>query len=104
MEIVFLVKFLLFAFIQALFINGLKDSFSKDMIFDKPAEWISKKLGPWWSKPIVGCIKCMSSFWGGVTFWPTVLLLYGFQFWQLPVYVADVFILVYLNWFLYKRQ
>jgi len=46
----------------------------------------------------------MSSVWGGLTYWPTVLWVYGFRVEEIPVFIADVFILVYLNWFLYKRQ
>lgn len=96
--------FLVFSFIQSLVINGIRESFQEGMIFSKVPGFVKKYLGEYYSKPIVGCIRCMSSFWGGLMYWPSVIAYFGFQPWEFPVYVANVFVLVYLNWYLYKRQ
>jgi hypothetical protein len=56
-----------------------------------------------WVKPCWGCIKCMASVWGGITFWPVVVYLFGFHWVEIPIYVGDVFCLVYLNYFFYKK-
>lgn len=99
-----LITFLLFTVLQAMFCNGLKGAMEKGDILEKPANFILKAAGPFWSKPIVGCIKCMASFWGGiVTYTPTVLIVYGFQIWQVPVFFVDIIIVSFLNWFIYKR-
>lgn len=57
----------------------------------------------WLRKPIIQCIKCMSSFWGILTFWPVVLFLFGFNWLEIPVFFADMFSLTYINWILYKK-
>lgn len=57
----------------------------------------------WLRKPIIQCIKCMSSFWGALTFWPVVLFLLGFNWLEIPVFFADMFSLTYINWILYKK-
>jgi hypothetical protein len=57
-----------------------------------------------WAKPLWACHKCMSSFWGGVIYWPMVLLIFGFQAIEVLVFVWDVFILVYLNDYFYKKS
>jgi len=99
-----MITFLLFMLIQAMFINGVKESTGEGMILENPARWIREKLGTYWSKPFFGCIRCMSSVYGFITYWPAVLYKFGFEWWQVPVFIIDVFCLVYLTWFLYKRQ
>lgn len=74
------------------------------MIFEGAAKWVRKYIKEWIAKPLTSCIKCMSSAWGGVTYWPVVVLLFDFQLWQVGLFVVDVFILTYLNFYLYKRQ
>ena len=98
------VTFLLFVLVQGLFIVGVKSCFEEWMILEKPALWVKRKLGPYWSKPFVGCIRCMSSVYGFITYWPAVIFVYGFDVWQIPVFIVDVFVLVYVTWFLYKKQ
>lgn len=72
-----------------------------DLIFYK--EYQEYKYSKWLRKPIIQCIKCMSSFWGALTFWPIVLFIFGFHLLEIPIFFADVFSLTYLNWVLYKR-
>jgi hypothetical protein len=99
-----LIVFLLFVICQGAFIVGLKSTFEEKMILEKPAKWIRETLGEYWSKPFVGCIRCMSSVYGFITYWPAVLYEYGFHFWQVPAFIFDVFVLVYVTWFLYRKQ
>lgn len=96
--------FILFVFCQAFFINGWNASLDTEMIFNPLKKWVTKVLGGFWSKPIVGCVKCMASFWGSVTYWPVVVFLFGFHCWQLGLFVADVFILIPVTWIIYKKQ
>lgn len=98
-----LVSFVLFVFLQGMFINGIAGAAEKGYILEKALNWWKHNTG-FWGKPVLGCVKCMSSFWGAATYWPAVLMEFGFEWWQVPVFIADVFILVFVNWFLFKRQ
>lgn len=42
--------------------------FQEDHLMKTPGKWITKKLGEYWSKPIINCPVCMSSFWGTIGF------------------------------------
>lgn len=96
-------QFLLFTLCQSVVILGISNAAEKGYILERPAKYIQEKLG-WFSKPIIGCVRCMSSFWGSATYWPVVVWRYGFEWWEVGIWVANIFALVYVNWFLYKRQ
>lgn len=98
------IEFLLFVLCQSIVILGISNSAEKGYILEKPAELVREKLGPFWSKPIIGCVRCMSSFWGSMTYWPMVIWKYDLHLWQLFIWPANIFALVFMNWFLYKRQ
>ena len=112
-----IVAFFLFIFMQAAYINGFfeacrggcvnemnKGRICTGMVIYKLApEWFDRNKHREWSKPIFSCVKCMSSFHGGITFWPAAIYFFGFHWVQVPVYVFDVFILVTVNWFIYKK-
>lgn len=66
-------------------------------------EYEDYKYSKWIRKPIIQCIKCMASFWGGLSYWPVVLFLFGFNWLEVPVFFADMFCLTYLNWVLYLK-
>jgi len=36
------------------------------MIFEDVANWLDTKLPEWISKPLYGCVICMSIWWGGL--------------------------------------
>lgn len=57
----------------------------------------------WVRKPIIECVKCMASFWGTLTYWPIMLWVFGFEWWQIPVWIVDMIILVYVNYYWYKK-
>lgn len=96
-----LTAFALFVSIQSLAINGIKGSFEEGMIFEKYGKWV-KSLG-WIGKPMGACIKCMGSVWGGLLYWPAVLWAFGFEIWQVPVFIADAFCVSVLSFYLYKK-
>jgi len=100
---------ILFIIIQAWFINGVHISFKgykqNDILHGNifylmfAHKWSGEE---WWQKPLYSCVKCMASLWGALTFWPFVLYVYGFHWVELPIFVADVFALAFLNFFFYK--
>jgi len=99
-----IIEFLLFTLAQSIVILGISNAAEKGYILERPKNFITKVLGPTWSKPIIGCVRCMSSFWGSATYWPMVTWKYDYHHWQIGIWVANVFALVYINWFLFKRQ
>lgn len=112
-----LIEFLIFVFLQSLFINGWNESFKggcvknidgttrcDGMIFYKlKPSFFEKHKGKWWTLPLWGCVKCESSVIGCLTFFSFVLPVYGFEWVEIPIFVCDVFILVPLNWFVNKK-
>jgi hypothetical protein len=98
-----LVSFLIFVLLQSLFINGVKYSMSEGMILEGLSKWLRSKLGNYWFKPFGGCVSCMSSVYGTITFWVSIFPIFGFSFYELWVWVVDVFILVVLNFIIYKK-
>lgn len=101
----YIVSFCLFVVLQSLFINGVKECFSEGNIFNKLGKWLDKTIKKEWiKKPLYKCCKCMASLYGAITFFPVVIYLFGFTWEEIPVFLFDIGILVYLNYFLYKRQ
>lgn len=99
-----LTGFILFVIVQGLIINGIKESMNEGMILDKFGKWLKKTLGEYWFAPFGGCIRCMASVYGTITYWPVVLIMLGWHWQELPLFVADVFCLVTVNWIIYKKQ
>lgn len=103
--LMWLISFFVFAVLQAIFINGVKASMEEGMILFKFSKFFEKIIkSEYWRKPFISCIKCMSSVYGAITFWPTVTLVYGWHWEEIPIFIADVFILIILNWWIYKRM
>lgn len=61
-------------------------SFKEGMIFGKLGEWIEKKLGEYWSKPLIGCPVCMPSIYGSIGF--LIFITNPLYIW--PVYVVTM--------------
>lgn len=95
-------EMLIFVLFQALAINGLYLSMEEGMILSKYRLWL-KKQKTWIGKPMGLCIRCMSSVFGSVTFWIAALSAFGFRPIELFAWIMDVLILVYLNYWLYKK-
>ena len=104
-----MINVILFLIVQAWVINGVHIAFKGYKQNGIPHgnvfylmfahKWSGEE---WWQKPLYVCIKCMASLWGAATFWPFVLYVYGFHWVELPIFVADVFALVFLNFLFYK--
>lgn len=98
-------SFLVFCILQAMFINGVKEAFSEGNILYGLNRWLTENIKKdWILKPLFKCVRCMASWHGAITFFPTAIYLFGFQWVQLPIYVFNVGILCYLNYWFYKRQ
>lgn len=98
-----IISFGVFAVLQALFINGVKESMSEGNILHWYSILIARIKSDWIRKPMGDCINCMASVFGGITYWPTVVMVFGFWWQEIPLFVFDVFILVYLNFYFYKK-
>ena len=111
-----IVCFLVFVFLQSLAINGWHECFKgscwndiKDgnkcegnIFYKINPSFFEKHKGEAWTMPIWGCVKCESSLIGSITFWVTIIPVLGFHWYELWVWIADMFILVTLNWKIYK--
>ena len=99
-----LLSFMLFTIIQAVIINGIRECFQPGQVFNLIAPaFFKKNMDKKWAKPLFSCVKCMASVWGTITFWGTVLLIFGFHPIQIWVWIWDLFILVVVNFQIYKR-
>lgn len=100
-----LAGFILFAIIQAFIINGYKESLNEGMILYGFSKFIENTIkSEYWRKPITSCVRCLSSTIGAITFWPFVLIVFGWHWQEIFIYISDVFVLVYLSWYFYKRS
>lgn len=100
-----LVSFIVFVLIQAVAINGVYESFQSGQIFHKIApKFIDDNRKKWWTKPLYSCVKCMSSVVGGLLFWGTIVPVFGFYFFEIWIWFIDVFVLVVVNFQIYKHS
>lgn len=113
-----IICFFIFCIIQSIVINGIYECFSGGVLKDdinkteKYQGMVFYMIAPRffernkrrnWSKPLWSCVKCMSSVYGAITFWPTVLIVYGFYPIEILIFIFDVFMLVYLNYYFHKK-
>lgn len=110
-------SFFLFVILQGLFINGMYESFrggcvnditkgkycTGNILYMISPKFFEQHKNKYWSKPLYTCVRCMSSVWGGATFWPVVIYFFGFHLIEFPAYVFDVFVLVAVNPIIYKK-
>lgn len=115
--VLYIISFSIFVVLQSLIINGIKTCFEggctndiekgkvcNGMIFYKlNSEFFEMNKDKWWAAPVFNCIKCMASFWGFITFWPIIIWLFGFHSIEILIFIFDIFILVSLNWWIYKK-
>jgi hypothetical protein len=57
----------------------------------------------WVRKPVLGCPKCMASYWSLITYWIPVLLIFGFDWWEVIVWGPNVVVVSYFAYWLYKK-
>lgn len=94
---------LIFVLLQGLAINGFQQVMDGGMIFNPYKKWLQKQKS-WIGKPGGLCIKCLSSTGGTITFWPSALYCYGFHWFEIFVWIFDIFVLVYVNFYFYKKM
>ena len=90
--------------IQSVFINGVYMCFEEGMILFPLKVRLKKVIkNEWYHKPLFSCVRCMASVYSFITYWPFVLYNFGFSLVELPVYVLNIGVLVYVNFFFYKK-
>lgn len=113
----YLIDFLLFLVLQSLVINGIFECFQGGCVNDLTKgkvcsgnifylispSFFEKHRGKKWTMPLWGCVRCMASVHGTITFWLAIYLFVGFDYREVFVWVGDVFALVFLNYYLYKK-
>lgn len=114
----YLIGFGILVVLQALAINGIKEALSGSAIKDDLSgkityqgnilymmapKFFEKYKYRYWAKNWWTCIKCMSSTYGAATYWPIVVFVFGFYWIEVLIFVWDVFILTYLNYYFYKK-
>lgn len=97
-----MLEMLIFVFLQGLAINGFHMAMEDGMILSAYKRWLKKQKG-WIGKPMGLCVKCSASVGGTIAFWPTCLFAFGFRPIEIFAWIFDVFVLVYVNYYLYKK-
>jgi len=116
--VLYLVAFMIFVVLQSLAINGIYELFrggciendmkkgrvcSGNLFYMISPEFFERNKNKTWASPFFGCVKCMASFYSLITFFPTVIYLFGFHWEEIFIWAFDAFILVFLNYFFYKK-
>lgn len=79
-------------YLQLLFLNfllvfGIWKLFQKDEVFGALGDWLYKRLGEYWSKPLFNCPPCMSSVYGTIFFASTYHVMpVWVQWWMFPLH------------------
>lgn len=102
-ELQYIIAFSIFVVLQSIAINGIYESMRQGNLLYPFKNWLSKYVSNHWMKPLGDCIRCMSTVYGGITFWGTVLPVFGFCYFEIWVFIIDVFILCSLNYYFYKK-
>lgn len=68
--------------------------FQEKHMLEKQGKWITDKVGEYWSKPLINCAICMSSFWGIIGFFS--LAIFG-VYHPIKLLIPYVFCLCGLN-------
>jgi len=97
-----MLEILIFVLFQGLAINGFQQAMDEGMILNGYKFWLKSKKS-WFGKPMGLCIRCMASVGGSITFWPAALYGYGFRWVEVFAWVMDIFVLVYINFYFFKK-
>lgn len=93
---------LIFVILQGLAINGFQLATDDGMILEGYKKWL-KKRKTWVGKVGGLCIKCAASLGGSITFWPSALYAFGWKPIELFAWVFDMFVLVAVNFWIFKK-
>jgi len=115
--VLYAISYAIFLVIESLAINGWHEACrgscvqdlhkgkvcSGNIIYKLNPSFFEKNRGKTWFLPLFGCVRCESSAIGGLIFWPTVLFLFGFHFFEIFLYILNTCALTTLNYWVYKR-
>jgi hypothetical protein len=97
-----MINFFLFVILQGLAINGFQQAMDDGMILSGYKSWLKKRKS-WIGKMGGLCIKCSASIGSSITFWPTALYFYGWNWFEVLVWVFDALVLISVNWLIFKK-
>lgn len=73
--------------LNLLLIFGIWKLFQVDEVFGKAGDWMTKRIGDHWVKPLFDCPACMSSVWGTAFFVATFHVMpVWVEWWMLPLH------------------
>lgn len=115
--VLYAIAYLVFVYLESLAINGVVEAFKGSCVNDMnkgkicdgnifykiSPSFFERNKGKAWTMPWFGCVKCASSGTGGVFFWGTILPIFSFHYFEIWLYILNTFILVSLNWVIYKK-
>lgn len=64
-----MIDFILYLFLNSLFIWGVNCLFSKGHVLEKVGDWLTEKLPSWVTMPLFDCAACQSSVYGTIGFY-----------------------------------
>lgn len=97
-----MIEALIFVFFQSMAMNGFSQAMDEGMILNPYKKWLQRRP-KWFGYPMGICIKCLASIGGTITFWPAVLYGVGFRPIDFFAWGMDIFVLVFLNAYFYKK-
>jgi hypothetical protein len=97
-----MIEAFIFVVLQSMAMNGFQQAMDEGMILHPYKKWLQRRP-KWFSMPMGLCVKCLASVGSLVTFWPVVLYSYGFKPFEFFAWGMDIFVLVFLNAFFYKK-
>ena len=66
--------------------------------------FIEKNRDKHWAKPFFGCVKCMASIYGSLTYWAMIYdQSFGLNYHTVLFWILDIVILVTVNFVIYKK-
>lgn len=60
-------------------------------------------LSKWVRMPTLGCIKCMPSYWSLLTYWLPMIVVFGFHWWLIPLWIANISSVTFVNTYLVNK-
>lgn len=108
----------LFVFFESMFIIGLnacfkgaksvdsvttKEHYTGMVFYMMAPKFFERMKHKWYTQNLWVCYKCMSLPYGMICFWSTALFLFGFHWIEIPLSIFNVFIVLSMNMYLYKK-
>lgn len=114
---IYVLSDLIFVIMQSFAINGVYELFrgkkmndinkgiyyAGNLFYMIAPNFLEKNKEKKWAQPIYGCVRCMASAWSAIFFFPFVIYLFGFYWIEIPIWAFNAFVLVSLNYAIYKR-